>query len=69
VHRTIVEQGGLASGFALITWPADYGASGVKTFMVNQDGVVYQGDLGDDTATAVTYIEVFDPDSNWSKVE
>ncbi len=63
------EQGRLVNGFALIAWPADYGVSGVQTFIVNQDGVVYQKDLGEDTATAVTYIELFDPDGSWSKVE
>jgi len=63
------EEGRLVNGFALIAWPADYGVSGVKTFLVNQDGVVYEKDLGEDTATAITSIELFDPDSTWSKVE
>ncbi len=63
------EGGRLINGFALIAWPADYGVSGVKTFMVNQDGTVYEKDLGDDTATAITTIELFDPDSTWAKVE
>jgi hypothetical protein len=63
------EGGRLVNGFALLAWPADYGVSGVQTFMVNQDGVVYQKDLGEDTAAAVTYIELFDPDGSWSRVE
>ena len=62
-------EGRLVNGFALIAWPADYGVSGVKTFMVNQDGVVYEKDLGEDTAAAVTTIELFDPDASWSKVD
>ena len=63
------EGGRLINGFALVAWPADYGVSGVKTFMVNQDGTVYEKDLGDDTATAITTIELFDPDTSWAKVE
>lgn len=62
-------DGRLINGFALIAWPADYGVSGVKTFLVNQDGAVYEKDLGEDTATAITMIELFDPDSTWTKVE
>ena len=63
------EEGRLVKGFALIAWPADYGVSGVQTFVVNQDGAVYQKDLGEDTATAVTYVELFDPDGSWTRVE
>jgi hypothetical protein len=62
------EEGRLVNGFALIAWPADYGVSGVKTFLVNQDGGVFEKDLGEDTATAITYIETFNPDASWSKV-
>ena len=62
-------DGLLINGFALVAWPADYGVSGVQTFIVNQDGVVFQKDLGDDTATAVESIQEFDPDSSWTKVE
>jgi Protein of unknown function (DUF2950) len=58
----------MTQGFALIAWPADYGASGVQTFIVNQDGVVYQKDLGEDTASAVEAIETFDPDASWTVV-
>ncbi|MGB7740838.1 MAG: DUF2950 family protein, partial [Steroidobacteraceae bacterium] len=55
-------------GFAGIAWPADYGASGVMTFIVNADGVVFQKDLGEDTATAVETIQKFDPDSTWTAI-
>jgi hypothetical protein len=61
-------NGVLTQGFALVAWPADYGASGVQTFIVNQDGVVFQKDLGEDTATAVESIQKFDPDSSWIAV-
>ena len=55
-------------GFALIAWPADYGSSGVMTFLVNQDGVVFQKDLGEDTAVAVESIQAFDPDGTWTAI-
>ena len=61
-------DGRLVDGFALIAWPADYGVSGVKTFLVSQEGTVYEKDLGEDTASAITMIEEFDPDSSWSAV-
>ena len=60
--------GVLTEGFALVAWPADYGGSGVQTFIVNQDGTVYQKDLGEDTATAADAILLFDPDSSWKAV-
>jgi Protein of unknown function (DUF2950) len=58
-------DGLLTQGFALIAWPADYGASGVMTFMINEDGVVFQKDLGEDTAAIVEKIQDFDPDGTW----
>jgi len=67
--RNYFRDGLLVDGFALVAWPADYGASGVKTFIVNQDAVVFEKDLGDDTATAVEAIQDFDPDGSWTKVE
>jgi len=63
--RDYFKDGLMTEGFALIAWPADYGSSGVQTFIVNQDGVVFQKDLGEDTATAVESIQSFDPDSSW----
>jgi hypothetical protein len=63
--RDYFKDGLLTEGFALVAWPADYGSSGVQTFIVNQDGVVFQKDLGEDTATAVESIKAFDPDSSW----
>ena len=67
--REYFNNGRLTDGFALLAWPAEYGASGMKTFIVNQDGVVYEKDLGPETATAVATIESFDPDASWMKVE
>jgi len=64
-----VAQGKMIGGFALVAWPATYGNSGVMTFMVNHDGVVYQKDLGPNTAAAVQRITKFNPDKTWSKVD
>jgi hypothetical protein len=66
--REYFKDGLMTEGFALIAWPADYGASGVQTFIVNQDGVVFQKDLGEDTATAADAIQAFDPDSSWTAI-
>jgi hypothetical protein len=66
--REYFKDGLLTEGFALIAWPADYGSSGVMTFIVNQDGVVFQKDLGEDTASAVEAIQAFDPDSSWTAI-
>lgn len=62
-------DGKLTRGIALIAWPADYGASGVMSFMVNHEGIVYQKDLGADTASVVENISKFDPEGSWSIVE
>jgi len=66
--RDYFKDGLLTEGFALVAWPADYGSSGVMTFIVNQDGVVFQKDLGEETATAVDSIQSFDPDSSWTAI-
>jgi hypothetical protein len=66
--RDYFKNGLLTEGSALVAWPADYGSSGVMTFIVNQDGVVFQKDLGEDTAVAVESIQVFDPDSSWTAI-
>lgn len=58
-------NGEMSGGFALIAWPATYGNSGIMTFLVNQDGVVYQRDLGDDTAALAAAIDSYNPDANW----
>jgi hypothetical protein len=63
-----VVNGEMTGGFALVAWPVHYGASGVMTFIVNQAGVAYEKDLGDDTAAAVQKIARYDPDRTWSAV-
>jgi hypothetical protein len=64
-EREYFKDGLLTEGFALLAWPADYQVSGVMTFIVNPDGVVFQQDLGEDTAAAAARIDSFDPDSSW----
>jgi len=60
-----VIQGAMIGGFAMIAAPAEYRVTGVKTFMVSQDGVVYQKDLGPDTLDVAKRVELFDPDKTW----
>jgi hypothetical protein len=64
-----VVNGEMTGGFALVAWPMHYEASGVMTFVVNQDGVAYEKDLGPDTGVAVEKIKHFDPDLTWRKVQ
>ena len=61
-------SGRLVNGFAMIAWPAAYGVSGVKTFIVNQDGVVYETDFGEETPSRVNEIRAFNPGSQWAPV-
>ena len=67
--RNYIADGGMSHGFALIAYPARYGYSGVMTFIVNQDGIVFEKDLGPDTAKVAAGITVFDPDRTWTKVQ
>jgi hypothetical protein len=64
-----VVQGAMIGGFALVAYPAAYGSSGVMTFLVNHDGVVYEKDLGPDTASIAQRMSKFDPDSTWKRIE
>jgi hypothetical protein len=59
----------MIGGFALIAWPAEYGASGIHTFIVNHDGEVFEKDLGPRTATLSPQIVSYDPDSTWTAVD
>jgi hypothetical protein len=63
-----VVGGKMIGGFALIAYPAHYGASGVMTFIVNHDGVVYQKKLGKDTKKAAQAMKAFDSDKTWTRV-
>ncbi|MDK1388315.1 DUF2950 domain-containing protein [Sinorhizobium sp. 8-89] len=58
----------MIAGFGLIAWPVTYAETGVKTFVVNQQGIVYERDLGPSTEAIVPFIDRFDPDDKWSVV-
>jgi len=60
-----VVHGLMIGGFALVAWPAEYGVSGIMTFIVNQDGVVYEKDLGPTTGTLAKAMTRFNPDKSW----
>ncbi|HXJ79399.1 MAG TPA: DUF2950 domain-containing protein [Candidatus Methylomirabilis sp.] len=61
-------HGRMIGGFALVAFPAEWGVSGVMTFIVNHEGVVYEKDLGPTTATIARNMQSFDPDSSWKKL-
>jgi hypothetical protein len=63
-----IHHGGLTGGFALLAWPVRWGESGIMTFMVNQDGTVYQRSLGDQTSRQAEDIREYNPDSHWTVV-
>ncbi len=60
-----VINGNMIGGFALVAWPAEYAHSGIMTFIVNQQGRVYQKDLGDKTSRIASKMSVYDPDKSW----
>jgi hypothetical protein len=64
-----VVKGKMIGGFALIAWPAEYGNSGMKTFLVNHAGTVYEKDLGSRTDVVAPRMTLFDPDQTWKKVD
>jgi hypothetical protein len=59
----------MIGGFAVIAYPARYGISGFKTFMISHDRTVYEADLGADTQSIAEGIQTFDPGKRWSKVD
>jgi hypothetical protein len=66
--REYFKDGLLTEGFALVAWPADYEVSGVMTFIINQDGTVFQKNLGDETEEVVAAMTSFNPDRSWTAV-
>jgi hypothetical protein len=63
-----VINGNMVAGFALVAYPAHWGESGIMTFIVNQDGKVYQRNLGPDSATTAAAMVAFNPGTNWTEV-
>jgi hypothetical protein len=64
-----VVNGAMIGGFALAAAPAEYRVTGVKTFLVSYDGVVYQKDLGPDTLRIFNAMEVYNPDKTWDRTD
>jgi hypothetical protein len=64
-----VVNGRMIGGFAIIAAPAQYGSTGIKTFMINHDGAVWERDLGPHTAREAAAISAFDPGEGWTRVE
>ena len=62
-------KGNMIGGFALVAYPAEYGNSGVMSFIINHDGKVFQKDLGKNTASAASAMKEYNPDSTWSGVK
>jgi Protein of unknown function (DUF2950) len=67
--RSYVVDGKMTGGFAILAFPAEFRASGVKSFIVSQDGAIYEKSLGPSTAKLAAAITAFNPDSSWSKVQ
>ena len=59
-------NGNMIAGFALVAWPAEYGESGIMTFIINQQGKIYQKDLGPKTAKLAADLKAYDPDKTWN---
>jgi hypothetical protein len=64
-----VVKGKMIGGFALVAWPAEYGVSGIQTFIVNHEGVVYGKDLGVNTASRARQMPRFNPGKSWRRID
>jgi hypothetical protein len=67
--KSYIVMGNMTGGFAILAYPAEYRNSGVMTFIINQEGMVLQKDLGADTAHIAKAIDAFDPDDTWNPVD
>jgi len=67
--KNYIAGGHMTGGFALISFPAKYGDSGVMTFIVNQSGIVFEKNLGPDTASIASHMTEYNPDKSWKVVE
>lgn len=66
--RSYLRNGKMTDGYALVAWPAKYGDTGVMTFIVNQDGTVFQKNLGAGTDAAARALNAYNPDASWTRV-
>jgi len=67
--KQYIVDGKMTEGFAFVAYPAEYRSSGVMTFIVGSDGVVYQRDLGKSTDAIASAMKTYNPDSAWKKAE
>jgi Protein of unknown function (DUF2950) len=67
--KAYVVNGKMTGGFAYLAYPAKYGDTGIKTFMINQDGVVFEKDFGADTTSKAKTMVGFNPDSTWTALK
>ena len=66
--KSYIVNGEMSGGFALVAWPAQYDVTGVMTFIVNRDGIIYQKDLGPETGSVAKSMTRYDPDPSWQRV-
>ena len=66
--RDYLQKGELKRGFALVAWPANYQVTGIMTFVVNQDGVVREKDLGPETDSSARAMTLYNPDESWGSI-
>jgi hypothetical protein len=66
--KSYIVDGKMTGGFAFVAYPADYRSSGVMTFIVNENGTIYQKDLGEKTADLAQQMTEYNPDRTWSVV-
>jgi len=67
--KPYIVNGTMSGGFALVAWPAQYDASGVMTFIVNQDGIVREKDLGAASDATARQMQIYNPDASWREVQ
>ena len=67
--KDYIVNGKMTGGFAFVAYPAEYGSTGVMTFIVNQNGTVYEKNLGADTTELAKSMAAYNPDSSWQKTE
>jgi hypothetical protein len=67
--RSYIVNGKMVGGFAFVAYPAAYRSSGIMTFIVNQNGIVYQKDLGPNTVKIAPAMTEYDPDPSWQRAD
>ena len=68
-HSYLVQGKHMMGGFALVAWPSEYGITGIHTFIVNQEGIIYEKDLGKPASNLAPPLRTYAPDKSWSRVD